>query len=228
MQIMRILVIEDEHHLLSQIATRLRNDGYAVDTAENGTNGLYLGREFDFDAAIIDLGLPDISGMTVIENLRTANKKFPVLILTARSGWQDKVAGLESGADDYITKPFHIEELCARLRALLRRASGQAQAVLRHGGISLNLTSHEVRVNDIPIELTAFEFKALEYLMLHAGEVISKNQLTEHLYEQDYERDSNVIEVFIGRLRRKLDPENRNQPIETLRGQGYRFKSAMA
>ena len=228
MQIMRILVIEDEHHLLNQIAARLRGDGYAVDTAENGTNGLYLGREFDFDAAIIDLGLPDMPGMTVIENLRTANKKFPVLILTARSRWQDKVAGLESGADDYITKPFHIEELCARLRALLRRASGQAQAVLRHGSISLNLTSHEVRVNDLPVELTAFEFKALEYLMLHAGEVISKNQLTEHLYEQDYERDSNVIEVFIGRLRRKLDPENRHQPIETLRGQGYRFKSAMA
>ena len=224
---MRILVIEDEHHLLSQIAARLRSDGYAVDTAENGTNGLYLGREFDFDAAIIDLGLPDISGITVIESLRTANKKFPVLILTARSRWQDKVAGLESGADDYITKPFHIEELCARLRALLRRASGQAQSVLRHGGISLNLTSHEVRVNNVLIELTAFEYKALEYLMLHAGEVISKNQLTEHLYEQDYERDSNVIEVFIGRLRRKLDPENRDQPIETLRGQGYRFKSAM-
>lgn len=225
---MRILVIEDEHHLLNQIATRLRSDGYAVDTAANGANGLYLGREFDFDAAIIDLGLPDISGMTVIENLRTANKKFPVLIVTARSRWQDKVAGLESGADDYITKPFHIEELCARLRALLRRAGGQAQSVLRYGDISLNLTSHEVRVNDSPIELTAFEYKALEYLMMHAGEVISKTQLTEHLYEQDYERDSNVIEVFIGRLRRKLDPQNRDQPIETLRGQGYRFKASGA
>lgn len=221
---MRILVIEDEHHLLNQIAARLRSDGYAVDTAANGTNGLYLGREFNFDAAIIDLGLPDMSGITVIENLRNANKKFPVLILTARNRWQDKVAGLESGADDYITKPFHIEELCARLRALLRRAGGQAQSVLRHGDVSLNLTSHEVRVNDTPIELTAFEYKALEYLMLHAGEVISKTQLTEHLYEQDYERDSNVIEVFIGRLRRKLDPENRDQPIETLRGQGYRFR----
>lgn len=225
---MRILVIEDEHHLLNQIAARLRSDGYAVDTAANGANGLYLGREFDFDAAIIDLGLPDISGMTVIENLRTANKKFPVLIVTARNRWQDKVAGLESGADDYITKPFHIEELCARLRALLRRAGGQAQSVLRYGDISLNLTSHEVRVNNSPIELTAFEYKALEYLMMHAGEVISKTQLTEHLYEQDYERDSNVIEVFIGRLRRKLDPQNRDQPIETLRGQGYRFKASSA
>ena len=227
---MRILVIEDEHHLLDQIAGRLRSDGYAVDTATNGTDGLYLGREFDFDAAIIDLGLPDMSGITVIENLRTNNMKFPVLILTARSRWQDKVEGLESGADDYITKPFHIEELCARLRALLRRAGGQAQSVLRYGDISLNLSSHEVRVNDACIELTAFEYKALEYLMLHAGEVISKTQLTEHLYEQDYERDSNVIEVFIGRLRRKLDPQNTDQPIETLRGQGYRFKapSAMA
>ena len=227
---MRILVIEDEHHLLDQIAGRLRSDGYAVDTATNGTDGLYLGREFNFDAAIIDLGLPDMSGITVIENLRTNNMKFPVLILTARSRWQDKVEGLESGADDYITKPFHIEELCARLRALLRRAGGQAQSVLRYGDISLNLSSHEVRVNDVCIELTAFEYKALEYLMLHAGEVISKTQLTEHLYEQDYERDSNVIEVFIGRLRRKLDPQNKDQPIETLRGQGYRFKapSAMA
>jgi len=222
---MRILVIEDEQHLLNQVAARLRSDGYAVDTAANGADGLHLGREFDFDAAIIDLGLPDISGISVIEKLRAANKKFPVLILTARNRWQDKVAGLESGADDYITKPFHIEELCARLRALLRRAGGQAQTLLRHGDVSLNLTSHEVRVSGASIELTAFEYKALEYLMLHAGEVISKTQLTEHLYEQDYERDSNVIEVFIGRLRRKLDPENRDQPIETLRGQGYRCKS---
>lgn len=222
---MRILVIEDEIHILDQIANQLRRDGYAVDTASNGRDGVHLGKEFEFDAAIIDLGLPDISGIEVIEALRHAQRKFPVIVVTARDRWQDKVAGLECGADDYITKPFHMEELRARLRALLRRAVGQAQKVLRGGAISLNLSSHEVRVNNAIIEITAFEYKALEYLMLHAGEVISKTQLTEHLYDLDSDRDSNVIEVFIGRLRRKLDPDNVFQPIETLRGQGYRFKA---
>lgn len=221
---MRILVIEDESHILDQIATQLRRDGYAVDTAANGRDGVHLGKELDFDAAIIDLGLPDISGIEVIEQLRAAQRKFPVLIVTARDRWQDKVTGLECGADDYVTKPFHIEELRARLRALLRRAVGQAQTVLSSGAITLNLSSHEVRANNNLIELTAYEYKALEYLMLHAGEVISKTQLTEHLYDLDSDRDSNVIEVFIGRLRRKLDPDNVFQPIETLRGQGYRFK----
>lgn len=222
---MRVLVIEDENHILEQIAGQLRRDGYAVDTAANGRDGVHLGKEFDFDAAIVDLGLPDISGIEVIEQLRAAQRKFPVLILTARDRWQDKVAGLESGADDYLTKPFHMEELRARLRALLRRAVGQAQTVLRSGAIMLNLSSHEVHVSDTPIELTAFEYKALEYLMLHAGAVVSKTQLTEHLYDLDSDRDSNVIEVFIGRLRRKLDPDNSCQPIETLRGQGYRFRA---
>ncbi len=222
---MRILIIEDEAHLRDQIAQRLRSDGYAVDTAANGTDGLHLGSECDFDAAIIDLGLPDIDGTNVIQKLRAAQRRFPILILTARGRWEDKVAGLETGADDYVTKPFHIEELAARLRALLRRAAGHAQSVLMQGPISLNLAAHEVRVDNHPIELTAFEYKALEYLMLHAGKVISKSQLTEHLYAQDYDRDSNVIEVFVGRLRRKLDPDNRLNPIETLRGQGYRFRA---
>lgn len=221
---MRILVIEDEAHILQQIAQQLRSDGYAVDTAANGIDGVHLGCEFAFDAAILDLGLPDISGIEVVERLRAAQRKFPVLILTARSRWQDKVAGLECGADDYITKPFHMEELRARLRALLRRSAGLAQSVLRQGNISLNLSSHEVLIDNTRVDLTAYEYKALEYLMLHAGEVISKTQLTEHLYDQDSDRDSNVIEVFIGRLRRKLDPDSRTQPIETLRGQGYRFK----
>jgi two-component system response regulator PhoP len=222
---MRILVIEDESHLQEQVAQRLRQEGYAVDTTANGTDGLHLGKEFDFDAAIVDLGLPDISGIQVIEHLRAAGRRFPILILTARGRWEDKVAGLEAGADDYLTKPFHIEELCARMRALLRRAAGVAQSVLRHGAITLNLTSREVRVRDAPVELTAFEYNALEYLMLNAGKVISKTQLTEHLYEQDFDRDSNVIEVFIGRLRKKLDPDNTLSPIETLRGQGYRFRA---
>jgi len=222
---MRILVVEDESHILDQIANQLRRDGYAVDTAANGRDGVHLGKEFEFDAAIVDLGLPDISGIEVIEQLRQAQRKFPVLVVTARSRWQDKVAGLECGADDYITKPFHMEELRARLRALLRRAVGQAQTVLNGGAVTLNLSSHEVRVNNTPIDLTAFEYKALEFLMLHAGKVISKTQLTEHLYDLDSDRDSNVIEVFIGRLRRKHDPENTFQPIETLRGQGYRFKA---
>lgn len=222
---MRILVVEDESHILDQIANQLRRDGYAVDTAATGSDGVFLGKEFEFDAAIVDLGLPDISGMEVIEQLRHAQRKFPVMVVTARDRWQDKVAGLECGADDYITKPFHMEELRARLRALLRRAAGQAQTVLHCGAITLNLSSHEVRVNNTTVELTAYEYKALEFLMLHAGKVISKTQLTEHLYDLDSDRDSNVIEVFIGRLRRKLDPDNAFQPIETLRGQGYRFKA---
>lgn len=222
---MRILVVEDESHILDQIANQLRRDGYAVDTAATGRDGVFLGKEFEFDAAIVDLGLPDISGMEVIEQLRHAQRKFPVMVVTARDRWQDKVAGLECGADDYITKPFHMEELRARLRALLRRAAGQAQTVLHCGAITLNLSSHEVRMNNTAVELTAYEYKALEFLMLHAGKVISKTQLTEHLYDLDSDRDSNVIEVFIGRLRRKLDPDNAFQPIETLRGQGYRFKA---
>jgi two-component system response regulator PhoP len=222
---MRILIIEDESHLREQIAQRLRSDGYAVDVAANGVDGLHLGRECDFDAAIVDLGLPDMDGTQVIEKLRAAQRRFPILVLTARGRWEDKVAGLETGADDYLTKPFHIEELTARVRALVRRAAGHAQSVLNFDPIVLNLSAQEVRISNHPVELTAFEYKALEYLMLHAGKVISKAQLTEHLYAQDYDRDSNVIEVFIGRLRRKLDPENQLNPIETLRGQGYRFRA---
>ncbi len=222
---MRILIIEDESHLREQIADRLRTEGYAVDMAANGVDGLHLGSEFEFDAAIIDLGLPDLDGTQVIQKLRSGDRKFPILILTARGRWEDKVAGLETGADDYLTKPFHIEELIARLRALVRRAAGHSQSVLKFDPITLNISAQEVRVDNQPIELTAFEYKALEYLMLHAGKVISKSQLTEHLYAQDYDRDSNVIEVFIGRLRRKLDPNNQINPIETLRGQGYRFRA---
>lgn len=220
---MRILVVEDEDSLLTQLKTRLKQEGYAVDGAANGEDGLYLATEYSFDAAIVDLGLPRLSGIETIRRTRAAGKTFPILILTARGRWQEKVEGLEAGADDYLVKPFHMEELLARLRALVRRAAGWAQAVLECGPVTLNTTTHEVTVGGAAVELTTYEYKVLEYLMLHSGQVVSKTDLTEHIYEQDFDRDSNVIEVFVGRLRRKLDPAGEINPIETLRGRGYRL-----
>ena len=172
---------------------------------------------------MVDLRSAQISGIDVIRRWREAGRTFPVLILTARGRWQDKVEGLNAGADDYLTKPFQAEELHARIHALLRRAAGVAQPVLRCGPITLDIAAHTVQVDNRPLELTGYEYKLLEYLMLNRGKVISKTELTEHVYDQDFDRDSNVIEVFIGRLRRKLDPDNRYQPVETLRGRGYRF-----
>jgi two-component system, OmpR family, response regulator PhoP len=221
---MRILVIEDEPALLEQLATRLRADGYAVDTAATAEDGEYLGLEYPIDAAIVDLGLPDRPGLSVIETWRANQKAFPVLILTARGRWEDKVAGLELGADDYLVKPFHHEELLARLRALLRRAAGFSQSRIQCGPISIDLGAKSVAVADRELELTALEFNVLEVLMLRAGNVLSKSELTEHLYEDDNERDSNVLEVIIGRLRKKLDPSRELNPIETIRGQGYRLR----
>ncbi len=220
---MRILVVEDEELLRGQLAKQLQKEGYAVEQAANGEEGLYIGEEFPLDLAIVDLGLPGLSGIELIRRLRSTGKEFPILILTARGNWQDKVEGLEAGADDYVVKPFHVEEVLARLNALLRRASGWSQPVLEFGPISIDTRSQEVRVEGCGVELTAYEYKVLEYLAMHRGEVVSKSVLTEHIYEQDYDRDSNVLEVFVGRLRRKLDPENRYKPIETLRGRGYRF-----
>lgn len=220
---MRILVVEDEQNLRGQLQSRLSNAGYAVDVAADGEEGLYLAREYPFDAAVIDLGLPKLSGIELIRQLREQGSKLPILILTARSRWQEKVEGLEAGGDDYLAKPFHIEELQARLRALIRRSAGAADSIISSGPIRLDTRAQSVTVDGQPLELTAYEYKVLEYLVLHAGEVISKTRLTEHIYAQDYDRDSNVIEVFIGRLRKKLDPDNRYQPIETLRGRGYRF-----
>ncbi|HWR88445.1 MAG TPA: response regulator transcription factor [Acidiferrobacterales bacterium] len=220
---MRILVVEDEASLRTQLEAQLRKAGYAVDAAADGEDGFYLGRENPFDLAVVDLGLPKLSGIDVIRRWREAGRTFPVLILTARGRWQDKVEGLNAGADDYLTKPFQAEELHARIHALLRRAAGVAQPVLRCGPITLDITTHTVQVDNLPLELTGYEYKVLEYLMLNRGKVISKTELTEHVYDQDFDRDSNVIEVFIGRLRRKLDPDNRYQPVETLRGRGYRF-----
>ena len=220
---MRILVVEDEELLRGQLAKRLQKEGYAVEQAADGEEGLYIGEEFPLDLAIVDLGLPGLSGIELIRRLRGSGKEFPILILTARGNWQDKVEGLEAGADDYVVKPFHVEEVLARLNALLRRASGWSQPVLDFGSISIDTRSQEVRVEGRGVELTAYEYKVLEYLAMHRGEVVSKSVLTEHIYEQDYDRDSNVLEVFVGRLRRKLDPANRYKPIETVRGRGYRF-----
>ncbi len=220
---MRILIIEDEETLLEQLGTRLNDEGYVVDLAPDGREGLYMGREYEIDLAIIDLGLPEISGISVIKQLRENKKQFPILVLTARGRWQDKVEGLEAGADDYMVKPFHIEELIARVKVLLRRSAGIANPVFTLGTLCINTTTQQVTNNNKVIELTAFEYKVFEYLLFNPAKVISKTELTEHIYDQDFERDSNVIEVFIGRLRKKLDPRNRLNPIETLRGRGYRI-----
>lgn len=220
---MRILIIEDEDRLREQLQTRLKQEGHVVDVAADGEEGLYAGREFPVDIAIVDIGLPKLSGIEVIRRLRAEGRSYPVLILTARGRWQDKVEGLEAGADDYLVKPFEVEELIARLRALVRRAAGWSQSQLQCGPVRLDTMAQTVQVDDRPVELTSYEYRVLEYLMLHTGEVVSKTDLTEHLYAEDDDRDSNVIEVFVGRLRKKLDPDNGLRPIETLRGRGYRF-----
>lgn len=221
---MRVLVVEDERRLREQLITRLRDEGYAVDGAADGEEGAYRGAEFSLDAAIVDLGLPGISGIDMIRRWRDAGRRFPVLILTARGKWQDKVDGLESGGDDYLVKPFHMEELLARLRALIRRSQGWAEPVLRRGPLALDTHGQSVALAGEPVPLTAFEYRILEYLVLHADRVLSKSELAEHVYDEDQDRDSNVIEVLVGRLRRKLDPDGSLQPIETLRGRGYRFR----
>ncbi|WP_027146984.1 response regulator transcription factor [Methylobacter marinus] len=219
---MRILVVEDEVTLCKQIQAFLADKGFAVDIAHSGSDGLYMGKEYPLDAAVIDLGLPDFSGIELIKRLRKNHIKVPILILTARSRWQEKVEGLEAGADDYLVKPFHYEELLARVNALIRRSAGLAHPVLTHGNIELDTVAQEVTVSGVKLELTAYEYKVLEYLMFRKGEVVSKSVLTAHIYDEDFERDSNVIEVFIGRLRKKLDPDGTLKPIETLRGRGYR------
>jgi two-component system response regulator PhoP len=219
---MRILIVEDEVTLCEQIQEFLADKGFAVDTAHTGSDGFYMGKEYPLDAAVVDIGLPDFSGIELIKRLRKNNIKTPVLILTARGRWQEKVEGLEAGADDYLVKPFHYEELLARLNALIRRSAGLAHPVLSHGNIELDTVAQEVTVGGVKLELTAYEYKVLEYLMFRKGEVVSKSVLTAHIYDEDFDRDSNVIEVFIGRLRKKLDPDGTLKPIETLRGRGYR------
>ena len=220
---MRVLLIEDEEALREQLVEVLHKEGFAVDATGSGAEGVYLGVEYPIDIAVVDLGLPDISGTDVIQKWRESNRSFPVLILTARSRWEDKVSGLEIGADDYLVKPFHTEELIARLRALVRRAAGWAESKLRCGPIILDTSAKTASVNEEPVELTAFEYRVLEYLMLHTGRVVSKTELSEHLYEDETDRDSNVLEVIVGRLRKKLDPDRDLLPVETVRGQGYKF-----
>jgi two-component system, OmpR family, response regulator PhoP len=223
---MRILVVEDEATLRDSLKARLTDSGFTVDVARDGEEGLFAGTEYPLDVAIVDLGLPGLSGLEVIRRLRAAAKTYPILILTARDNWQDKVEGLQAGADDYVAKPFHFEEVLARVQALLRRAGGWASPQLKCGAIVLDTRAQTVSVRGAAVDLTTFEYRILEHLMLRAGEVVSKAELTERLYDQDFERDSNVIEVLIGRLRRKLDPQEELQPIETLRGRGYRFALA--
>ncbi|TAK62162.1 response regulator transcription factor [Methylobacter sp.] len=218
---MRILVVEDEVKLCEQIQQFFADKGFAVDTANTGRDGYYMGKEYPIDAAVVDIGLPDFSGIELIKRLRKDKIAVPILILTARSRWQEKVEGLEAGADDYLVKPFHYEELLARINALIRRSAGVAHPVLTHDNIELDTVAQEVTVSGVRQELTAYEYKVLEYLMFRKGEVVSKSVLTAHIYDEDFERDSNVLEVFIGRLRKKLDPDGTRKPIETLRGRGY-------
>ncbi|MFC3194435.1 response regulator transcription factor [Marinicella sediminis] len=223
---MRVLLIEDDENLRNTLIKRFEETGYVVDAADNGEDGLYKGREYPADVAVIDLGLPRISGMEVIQTLRQDGVEFPIIVLTARGSWQDKVMGLDAGADDYLVKPFHFPELLARVNALVRRASGNTTPEIACGALSMNMSTQEVRLDGHDLDLTSYEYKVLEYLLHHQNEVISKTTLTEHIYHQDYDRDSNVIEVFVGRLRKKLatiDPDTKY--IETLRGRGYRMKS---
>lgn len=223
---MRVLIIEDELLLQQQIASRLQAEGYVVDASGDGKEGLYRATEYPHDAIIVDLGLPGLSGIEIIRKLRTQGKNLPVLILTARGRWQDKVEGLEAGADDYVAKPFQMEELLARLKALMRRAAGTAQNILSLGALTLDLAAQKVQFNGREIELTTFEYRLLEHLIKKRDKVVSKDELADYLYPHDEDRDSNVIEVLIGRLRRKLDPDGTLSPIETLRGRGYRFALA--
>ncbi len=220
---MRLLIIEDEAAIREQLSDFFKGLDFVIDSAEDGREGSYYALEFDYDLAIVDIGLPEKDGITIIKELRAAGKTYPVLVLTARGNWQDKVNGLEAGADDYLVKPFHTEELRARANALIRRASGNATPVLDFSPIKIDTSAKTVTLNDNIIDLTSYEYNTLEYLALHSGQAISKTELTEHLYHQDFERDSNVIEVFVGRLRKKLDPDNSLKPIKTVRGQGYRF-----
>lgn len=220
---MRLLLVEDEALLAAQIDKFLRDNDFVVDMASDGEAGLHYAREIDYAAAIVDLGLPKLGGIELIATLRRERNRTPVLILTARSHWRHKVEGLEAGADDYLAKPFALPELLARIKALVRRSAGYASPVVELGPLRLDLSRKELRIEDARVELTAYEYRLLEYLAMNPSRVVSKAELTDHLYDQDFDRDSNVIEVFIARLRRKLDPRGDIRPIETVRGQGYRL-----
>jgi two-component system OmpR family response regulator len=214
---MRLLVVEDDPDLRRQLTAALADAGYAVDAAKDGEEGHFLGDTEPYDAVVLDLGLPIIDGVSVLEKWRRAGRKMPVLILTARDRWSDKVAGFDAGADDYVAKPFHMEEVLARIRALLRRAAGHATSELSVGPVVLDTKSSRVSVDGMPVKLTSLEFRLLSYLMHHKGKVVSRTELVEHLYDQDFDRDSNTVEVFAGRLRKKLGVD----VLHTIRGMGY-------
>ena len=220
---MRLLLIEDDAALRQGLKRQLEADGYRVDEAGDGEEGLFLAQEYPFDLAIVDLGLPKLNGLTIVERLRGEGRAMPILILTARGSWQDKVVGLEAGADDYLVKPFEYPELAARVKALLRRSLKAATDVLTLGALSIDLSTQAVRLDGAPLELTAYEYRLLEYLVRERARVVTKQELSDYLYPHGDDRDSNVLEVLIGRLRRKLDPDGTRGPIETLRGRGYRF-----
>jgi two-component system response regulator PhoP len=220
---MRILLIEDEAPLRLPLARQLEAEGFRVDQAADGEEGLFMAREYPFDLAIIDLGLPKLSGLAVVQGLRGAGSAMPILILTARGTWQDKVAGLEAGADDYLVKPFEYPELAARVKALLRRSLKAVTGALVLGPVSIDFAAQSVRLHEQPLELTAFEYRLLEFLVRERGRVVPKQELADYLYPQGEDRDSNVVDVLLGRLRRKLDADGTLQPIETVRGRGYRF-----
>lgn len=219
---MRLLVVEDDPDLNRQLVSGLEEAGYVVDSAKDGEEGHFLGDTEPYDAVVLDLGLPEMDGVTVLEKWRRDGRVMPVLILTARDRWSDKVAGFDAGADDYVAKPFYMEEVLARLRALLRRATGHATSELECGPVRVDTRSSRVTVNGRAIKLTSLEYRLLSYMMHHQGRVISRTELVEHLYDQDFDRDSNTIEVFVGRLRRKLGKD----VIETVRGLGYRLAAA--
>ncbi|HUO55104.1 MAG TPA: response regulator transcription factor [Rhodoblastus sp.] len=214
---MRLLVIEDDRDLNRQLVTALEGAGYAVDSALNGEDGQFLGETEPYDAVVLDIGLPKLDGISVLTAWRKAGRAMPVLILTARDGWSEKVQGFDAGADDYVAKPFHIEEILARLRALLRRSAGHATSELVCGPVALDTRSGKVLVAGAPVKLTSHEYRLLAYLMHHSGRVVSRTEIVEHLYDQDFDRDSNTIEVFIGRLRKKLGVD----VLHTVRGLGY-------
>jgi len=222
----RLLIVEDDEALRASLAGALRERGFTIDEAGTVAEGTYFSQEFDPALAIVDLGLPDRSGTELVRNLRADGRALPILILTARDHWQDKVEGLNAGADDYVVKPFNIDELLARINALLRRSAGHAQPVIRHGPIALDMQAQEVSVSGRSVTLTAYEYRLIEVLLLRAGQVVTKAALTDQLYDQDFERDSNVVEVLITRLRKKLDPDRSIGLIETLRGRGYRIPVA--
>ncbi len=220
---MRILLIEDDPDLQAHIQQSLEKENYIVDVSGDGNEGYFFATEYPADAAIIDLGLPGMNGIEIIQTLRKQGSVLPILVLTARSRWQEKVEGLEAGADDYLVKPFQMEELLARLKALLRRSAGSATSELSCLGLRLNPSTEQVWLNNELLDITAFEYRMLDYLMRHANEAVSKARLADYIYPHDHDRDSNVIEVLIGRLRKKLDPNSCLHPIETLRNRGYRF-----